>query len=241
MSSSSEFTLVQVPARIADLEFTYLRPAHFQAVELTDETADFVEPTKFFPLHVVRASYGAVRFSVGARPAYGHGSVQDWAEFLSKESNVEIISAHPGALSGLPAYVVEVLQPSDSGPLRMRTAFLEDGERLLNVSIMAPDAIWASVEATLRVTFASFRLAEPRGTITPLTRAEIETSPANSATAAAGAKAGALRVSGHENPTPSAELAPADTGASLDSEHPTNVRMRDNADGGIFLRLLVES
>jgi hypothetical protein len=124
-----------------------------------------------------------------------------------------------------------VLQRTDAGTMRMRTALLEDGERLLNISIMAPDAIWASVEPTLRITFTSFRLAEPRGTSTPLTRARIKKSPAKPVPAAAAVKAAAPRATSPENPTPAAELALADNATSLDLEHPLNVRMRDSGAG----------
>src|SRR5262245_59429916 len=66
--SSPEFTPAEVPARIADLAFTYLRPANFQAVPLPDEKPNFEEATTFYPLHLAMASYGAVLLSAAARP-----------------------------------------------------------------------------------------------------------------------------------------------------------------------------
>ena len=47
MSSQPEFTSVTVPARIADLEFTYLRPANFNVVELPNEKPNFDDPTAY--------------------------------------------------------------------------------------------------------------------------------------------------------------------------------------------------
>jgi len=171
MTSSSEFIPTDVPARIADLAFSYLRPSGFHVVQIPDERPDFDQPTTFFPLHVVMANYGAVLFSAVARPAYADGTMQDWAEFLVRENKLEIRSLRPGVIGGLPCLLIEVQQPSEAGLMRLRTALLEDGGRLLNLTLMAPDAIWPSVEPTLQLALASFRLAEPRGTSTPLLRA----------------------------------------------------------------------
>jgi hypothetical protein len=231
MSSSPEFTLTQVPARIADLEFSYLRPANFNIVELPDEKPDFEKPATFLPLHAIMASYGAVLFTAAARPAYTDGTVQDWAEFLSKESNVEIVSIKPSVLGGLPALVVEVLQQTDAGTMRMRTALLEDGKRLVNVSIMAPDAIWASVEPTLNMALTSFRLAEPRGTTTPLMRKDVKTDDKAAAAKTSEKKDAANQAAPSSAPTPAAQLALADDATTFDPEHPFNVRLRNNGAG----------
>jgi hypothetical protein len=238
MSAQPEFTPTEVPARIADLAFTYLRPANFQVVPLPEEKPDFEKPTTFYPLQVVMANYGAVLFSVAARPAYTDGSIQDWAEFLSKESNVEVVSSVASVIGGLPALTIEVLQQTDAGPMRMRTALLEDGKRLLNISIMAPDAIWASVEPTLRLAMTSFRLAEPRGTTTPLTRADAEKASRNSAASKPTAakseskkKAAPATETTESKAVPPAELALAENAGTLDPEHPFNVRMRDGGAG----------
>lgn len=241
MSTAPEFVPTEVPARIADLAFSYLRPAGFHEVQIPDERPDFDQPTAFFPLQVVMAGYGAVIFSAVARPAYPDGTVQDWAEFLARESKLEIASLEPGVLGGLPCLMVESLQPSDAGLMRLRTALLEDGGRLLNLSIMAPDAIWPSVEPTLRLALTSFRLAEPRGTSTPLLRGAPAAAPGTPAEAAESAAAvdpapatrdGVPVVGGNSGePCAPAELALADDAATLDPEHPMNVRLRDSGAG----------
>lgn len=236
MSSSPEFVPTEVPARIADLAFSYLRPAHFQPVQVPDEKPDFDQPTSFYPLQVVMAPYGAVLFSAAARPAYADGSIQDWAEYLSRESGVEVVSLRAGVLGGLPCVMVEVLQPSEAGKMRLRTALLEDGKRLVNVSIMAPDAIWASVEPTLQMAMTSFRLAEPRGTTTPLMRTDVKKTAdeAKITVAAQPAKAKeapAAAPVGESKPSAPAELALANDAGTLDPEHPFNVRMRDGGAG----------
>ena len=235
MSASPEFTPTDVPARIADLAFSYLRPANFHVVQIPDERPDFDQPTSFFPLQVVMANFGAVLFSAVARPAYADGSVQDWAEFLARESKLEIVSLRAGVLGGLPCVMIEVLQPSDAGVMRMRTALLEDGKRLLNVSIMAPDAIWPSVEPTLQLALSSFRLAEPRGTSTPLMRSDVnpaEEIPVAAAPAAPAAESnGTAAAAPASGPVAPAVLALAEDAASLDPELPFNARLRDNGAG----------
>jgi hypothetical protein len=239
MSSQPEFTSVTVPARIADLEFTYLRPANFNAVDLPNEKPNFDDPTAFYPLHIVMASYGAVLFSVVARPAYDEGSVQDWAEFLARQEKLEIVSMRGGVIGGLPAMIVEALNQTDAGTMRMRTALVEDGGRLINISILAPEAIWASVEPALNLTMTSLRLAEPRGSTTPLTRADAKRVAVKSP-GAAQIPSAPVAASLPENmpaPTPPADLALADDAATFDPEHPFNVRMR-NSGAGLTPRVL---
>ena len=233
MSHQPEFSLVNVPARVADLEFTYLRPANFHVVDLPNENPNFDDPTAFFPLQVIMANYGAVLFSVVARPAYEDGSIEDWAEFLASKEKLEIVSVQPATLAGMPALMIEALNPSEAGTMRMRTALLEDGKRFLNISVMAPDAIWTSVESTLHLTMTSFRLAEPRGSTTPLTRAEAKKLAAK---AEPKPEAPAPAQSPNEPdadsiPTPPAALALAEDTATLDPEHPMNVRMRESGAG----------
>ena len=129
---SSSASLVEVPARVAGLAFSYLRPADFNVLDLPEDKPDFERPETFFPLQVVMASYGAVLFTVGARPAYDDGTVEDWAEFLAREAKMEVFSVKPSTLAGLPAITVEATQQSEMGPMRIRMALIEDGTRLLN-------------------------------------------------------------------------------------------------------------
>lgn len=181
------------------------------------------------------APYGAVLFSVVARPAFEDGTIQDWAEFLVAKEKIQIVSMTPGMVAGMPAVIIEALNETDSGVMRMRTALLEDGKRFLNLSVMAPAAIWKSVEPTLQTAMSSFRLAEPRGSTTPLTRAEAKKVAARTAAMKKAVEpvetpAPAARPS-DSNPTPAAELALAEDTATLDPEHPLNIRMRNNGAG----------
>jgi hypothetical protein len=236
MSHPPEFSLVTVPARIADLEFTYLRPAEFHVVDLPTEKPNFDDPAAFYPLQVIMAGYGAVLFSVVARPAYEDGTIEDWAEFLAGKENIQVVSMLPGTLAGMPALIVEALNPTEAGVMRMRTALLEDGKRFLNISVMAPDAIWNSVEPTLQLTMSSFRLAEPRGSTTPLTREEArkleEGSAALSASRTTENSSSGKPVTADQSATGSADqFAMAEHPETLDPEHPLNARLRDNGAG----------
>ena len=52
------------------LGFSFDLPKNWRMVELPNEPEQFDKPTYFLPLLVCMAAYGAVVFSVGARPAY---------------------------------------------------------------------------------------------------------------------------------------------------------------------------
>ena len=236
MSSSPEYTHVAVPARIAGLSFTYLRPAGFNPVDLPSEIPDFEQPAVFFPLEVVMADYGAVLFTVGARPAYGDGTVEDWAEFIARESKMQIDSLQPTTFAGMPAMQMEAHQQSEMGPMRLRTILLEDGTRMLNLTIIAPQALWASVEPTLELTLRSFRLDEERGATAVLTRAAARKIAEKTAALVPPAPADAPARPEAEASS-AAELALADNAGTLDPEHPFNVRLRDNG-AGLTARVL---
>ncbi len=239
MSPSPEYTSVEVPARIADLAFTYLRPADFQAIALPDDKPDFEAPTSFYPLHVAMANYGLVLFSAGARPAFADGTVEDWAEFISREAKLEILEVKRGVVGGLPAVMLELRQEADGTMVRLRTAFIEDGKRLLNLSVIAPEAIWSNLEGMLQLSLSSFRLAEPRGSTVPVMRSDAPqvSSPVVNQTPPVESDGEAVPVNPDTTPTPMAELALADEATTFDPEHPFNVRMRDNR-GGLAVRVL---
>lgn len=234
MPSSPEFTPIKVPARIAGLAFSYLRPAEFHALELPTDVPDFEQPAVLMPLHVTMADYGAVLFSIGARPAYGDGSVEDWAGFLTSEFKMKVESLRPTTLGGIGGIVVEATQETDAGRMRIRSVFIEDGTRLLNLTLMAPVSIWASVEPTLAFALSSFRLDEPRGSTAPVTRAEAarRAEAGNTpATAQPDASDETVSQSSRTEVPSAAALALADGAATLDSSHPFNLRLREQGSG----------
>lgn len=208
-------TQVHVPARLADIEFTLRMPADFRDVELPNEDVDFTNPTTLAPLFVCMASYGAVLMTVAARPAYDDGTLREWIGFLCVSDGLTLVKIERGALGERPTMVAEATQDSEAGPMRIRTHLFEDGGRLINVSVMAPEAIWPSLSETLGAMHQSFELLRPRGGTVALEPSEYA---AASATEAA-------------QPEP---ISPPEAAVSaepfcrcLDPEHPTNVRLRD--------------
>lgn len=162
------FSRVSVPARIAGLAFSFDMPSDWRLVDLPPEEPNFDQPDQFFPLAIAMASYGAVLFTVAARPAFSDGAVAQWLAYvagLQKLSHGEVEATHVGPHAGA---VVLAEQESDVGTMRMRIAMFEDGERLVNVSAIAPAAIWDSVAPTLAAMVDSFALDAPRGGTAPV-------------------------------------------------------------------------
>lgn len=229
-----------------------LLPDGWVNVPLPEETYDFTNPTVFLPLVVCMAPYGAVMLTIAARPAFDDGTVQDWAEYLAAQNNLQIERVREARVNRMPCILVDATMPSEMGVMRSRSVFLEDGKRLFNIGTLAPDALWSSVAADFDRLLASFALDEVHGiTTVPLRqmtsepaidlsaasppspaqpssfRAEVPQAPA-AVSFRAEAPSGADR-----NDSPSAaDVALADEPSSLDPEHPINARLRD---GGVGL------
>lgn len=237
------FTTLQVPARIAELGFSFSKPVDFMDVPLPAEDPTFDKPEYCFPLHVAMAGYGAVVFAVAARPAYEEGSVLDWAKWLLEQQGVALEGFMPIEISGMPAVAYTSTQQSEAGVMRLKAAAIEDGGRLILVSIMAPQAIWPSVESTLETMLASFKLDNPRGTKTPLIpggpipKSTAKPAAAPVAVAPVAPAAPALQPAAPAEapasgqPSQSSEIALADNADALDNEHPFNASMRNRGIG----------
>ncbi|MBL9147508.1 MAG: hypothetical protein JNM94_02325 [Phycisphaerae bacterium] len=209
-------TLVHVPPRLADIEFTVRLAAEFRELELPTEDVDFTNPIQFAPLYAAMASYGAVLLTVAARPAYDNGSLREWLGYLCTTEGLTLVSLERSTLNGRPTMVAEATQPSDAGVMRIRTHLIEDGGRLLNISIIAPDALWAGISPTLMAMQQTFELLRPRGSTVPLEpNAAPDADAATSSDSEPGADGG------------NAESSEAPFCTCLDPEHPTNVRLRD--------------
>ena len=46
------------------------------------------------------APYGAVVFSIAARPAFDDGTVQDWADYLAAQNNVSVEGVREARVNG---------------------------------------------------------------------------------------------------------------------------------------------
>lgn len=114
------------------LSCTCLFPDGWVQVPTPDETYDFDNPGVFLPLLVGMAPYGAVVFTIAARPAFGDGTVQDWAEFLAAQNNLRLETVREARVNRLPCVLVEGTMDAEMGVMRSRSVFLEDGQRLYN-------------------------------------------------------------------------------------------------------------
>lgn len=235
MSSALKLEARTFPSRIADLGFTARLPGDWIAHELPPESPDFSNPATFFPLAVVTAPHAAIVFAFAARPAYEDGTLHDWAWFLLQHNQLKPRAVGPRQLGSLPAVVGEATQESELGLMVVRFAFFEDGGRLVNITLTAPELLADTVRETWFALLDSFTLTTPRGSrFAPGPTAAAE-SPPSSATVAEAPSAPVPAPERKNEARPAdvtfARFALADTGASLDEAHPVNVSLRDRGAG----------
>lgn len=250
MSESNRFEQVSVvPGGRAMLSFSCLVPTDWQRIPLPDEQYDFEkQPELFMPMLMCMAGYGAVIFMVGARPAYGDGTLRDWVQYLAGQNKLSVQSMQETTLNGCPGLLVEALQQSDAGLMRVRTVFLEDGGRFVTVSGIAPQEIWVSVESVLVPLVDSFKFDEVKGPSVPISPEPARTGlgekiehPKPDIDLAALTAPAVEDEDPHANanpapasndrPTQPADVALMDDPSCLDPEHPQNVRMRERGIG----------
>lgn len=157
------FVSTTVPSRIADLGLGFVRPSDWMVPDLPEETPDFTKPQTFVALALAMAPFAAVVFAVGARPVYEDGSLAQWLEWLAKDQGYDPgpIEAEPGLCC--PAVACWAMQQSGDTVMRMRLCLFEDGGRLVQVTAMAPQALWSAVHGSLHTMLHSLALAAPRG------------------------------------------------------------------------------
>lgn len=214
-----------IPSRIADLGFTAQLPADWIAHDLPEETPDFSEPAQCFPLALITAPYAAIVIAAAARPAYEDGSLHDWATFLLNHNELAPRAIGPVDIAGVPALAGEAVQESSMGAMVVRFAFLEDGGRLINLSLSAPEPLADSVREAWFALLSSFTLESPRGSRFSADSA-VEPAPAPAAE-----KVEPSPPPASDAPCTFAQFALADTAATLDQEHPVNASMRDRGAG----------
>ena len=163
MNSLLKLAAKNFPSRIAELGFTAQLPADWIAHELPPEEPDFSNPTNCFPLAIVAAPHAAIVFAFAARPAYDDGTLLDWATYLLNHNQLKPRAIGADIVAGVPAMIGEATQESDLGTMLVRFAFLEDGGRLINLSLTAPEQLADSVQAAWFGMLASFTLETPKG------------------------------------------------------------------------------
>ena len=224
------------PTNHPGLTFRFLKPADFKIADLPAETRDLSKATTFLPLAVAITQYGPMVFTVAARPAYEDGTVEQWLEYLLREEGCKHEAITETRLGDLPAVTCDALQKADEVVMKMRFFLLEDGGRIFQVTVMAPEPFWSNALQKFAPMLASFELREPRGTKVPLrpgapaplagTNSESKKSEEPKQEAKA-AKESNARLTKAEL----AGLALAEDTSSLDPEQPMNVNLRNNGAG----------
>ncbi len=234
-NSSLHLTVREFASRIADLGFTAPLPTDWIAHSLPAEEPDFSNPTTFFPLAIVTAPHAAIVFAFAARPAYDDGTLHDWAWYFLKHNQLQPRTVGPQNIGALPAVVGEATQDSALGPMLVRFAFLEDGGRLVNISLTAPELLADAVRDAWAALLSSFTLTTPRGsrfTLEPSPSAMEESSPqASVETEPAPVTAKPATVAAKPARVTLVSFALADTDASLNDDHPINTNLRNRGAG----------
>jgi hypothetical protein len=152
-----------IPARIAELGFSAELPADWISHELPTDDVDFSNPTTFVPLAVFTAPHAAMVFAFAARPAHEQGTLHDWTWYHLSHEALQPRAVGRDAVAGVAAICGEAVQDSELGPMLVRFAFLEDGDRLMHFSLSAPEMFADSVRDAWFALLRSFTLETPRG------------------------------------------------------------------------------
>ncbi len=162
-SPTAALNRVTLTPSLEHLAFEVGVPGDWQKLPLPEEAVDFEKPTTFLPLGVFMASYGAVIFAVAARPVYGEGTVSQWLSYLAREMAFSVEDSEPVSFGPLRGFQCSATQAAEMGRMRLRAVLVEDGGRMISLTLMAPEAIWPSVADTLDAMLQSFRLLDQRG------------------------------------------------------------------------------
>jgi hypothetical protein len=247
MPESPDFSLYEIPARIADLGFRVAVPSDWNSLEIPADEVDFSAPDTFFPLFVAAAPWAAVILTVAARPGFENGTIQDWSLFLLDSQGIRPTAFGPAQIGNLQGLAGVGRQEQDGTWLECRFAFLEDGGRLVHLGLMAPEAISAPLAPVWQTALESFALQSPQGQNVPVgPGAGICPEPEPVPVAAPPVTETAASTAVPDAPPPSEPESPAEAAftdsalgyyaksadlSTLDPEHPINARLRDQGVG----------
>lgn len=206
MATSFRFETRRLPTRVAELGFAVDLPPTWWAHDLPDETPNFDDPTTVLVLALVTSPDEKIVWSAVARPAYAEGTLDTWTKYLLRQAGLSVKSLANGKLGVMTAIVGEAEQRAEDGPRRLRFAFVEDGQRLINVSLSAPAERFDEVAPVWDATGATFALSHPQGASVALSKSAPPPPP------------GETTIRAVNNTFARHSLA-ADT-AALDSSHP---------------------
>jgi hypothetical protein len=245
-----DFTILDVPARVADLAFRIAVPSDWNSPELPPEDVDFGAPDNFLPLLLAVAPWAAVALTVAARPGFEDGTLRDWSLFLLSSQGIRPTAFGPAAIGNVQGLAGVGRQEQEGTSLEVRFAFFEDGGRLVHLGLLAPEAISAPLEEVWRSALDSFLLAGPRGPSVPMGPGmgiARESAPAPETGMAAAAGTEATPETPEPEPSEPPQFTDSDLGhyaksgdlSTLDPEHPINARLRDQGVG--FVPNLLDS
>ena len=221
MSATPEFAVLEVPARIANLSFRMEAPREWTLHALPGEDVDFSEPGAFFPLVVLTAPGEAVALTVAARPGFESGTLQDWSLYLLDSQGIRPAAFGPAAIGNVQGLAGVGRQEQEGTWLEIRFAFFEDGGRLVHLGLLAPEGAGGPLDAVWEKALESFDLAAPQGPTVPVGPGMgICPEPVVAEVVKEAAEAPGLTGSDL------GFYAKADNLATLDPEHPDNVRLR---------------
>lgn len=150
--------LITVVPSLPQLAFRLRLPGDWQQLPVLADACDFSAPAALRPLGIFVASYGAIVFSVAARPAYANGQPGEWLRFLCTEQGVAMVEPGTMPLAGHTAATCYTSQYSDVGRLRVRMALFADSGRMVLLTAMAPETLWSAMRGAFDTMFASFAL-----------------------------------------------------------------------------------
>ncbi len=227
MTTTRTFTLSEAPA---GLDFQLELPTDWIHVPLPAEDHDFSDAMHFQPIAVLMAPWAAVVFAVAARPGYADGTLAQWAQYLLRKRELDAGSLERQPLGSLPAVGCWGVQIENGTPMRARLLFGEDGGRLVQISCMAPEPLWATVAPMFEAMLRTFTLLQPRGSTVALAPPD-EPLGDNTMQAAAPFAIATSPVATSPVETTAASVALADSMASLDPEQELNARLRARGAG----------
>jgi hypothetical protein len=151
------------PSRVAALGLKLQLPSDWIPQWLPDEDPDFGHAAYLMPLASVASPNGAVTLSIDARPANEELSVADWAWDLLQRQGLPRPALHEHRVGNLPALVGESAAYSSKGLMHVRFAFVEDGQRLIRLTLRAPYVLADAVDSLWFMALDSLRLDDPFG------------------------------------------------------------------------------
>ncbi|MGJ5820568.1 hypothetical protein [Paludibaculum fermentans] len=226
MSNSFGFTIYTFPARLADLGFEISVPSDWTVHDLPLEDVDFSNPIAFAPLMVATSPVAVVALTVSARPAYDNGSVRDWVTYLLENNEIQMTAGGPREVGPLEGIMALGRQNQEGTWLDHRFFIFEDGGRLVNVNLMAPESIAGSFEPVWQAVMEYFKLSAPKGQTTPVSYVP---PPAEEPQAAPEVEATTQTPA--EKPAGFARYALAEDTASLDPDNSVNTNLRESGQG----------